>query len=24
LPEDDDFREGLAVNPYLLLLAGVP
>ena len=24
VPEDDDFREGLAVNPYLLLLAGVP
>lgn len=24
VPEDDDFREGLAVNPYLLFLAGVP
>ncbi|MFN2385831.1 MAG: M23 family metallopeptidase [Thermoanaerobaculia bacterium] len=25
LPEDDDnFREGLAINPYLLFLAGVP
>jgi peptidoglycan LD-endopeptidase LytH len=22
VPEDDDFREGLAVNPYLLFLAG--
>jgi len=24
VPEDDDFREGLAINPYLLFLAGVP
>jgi murein DD-endopeptidase MepM/ murein hydrolase activator NlpD len=24
VPEDDDIREGLAVNPYLLFLAGVP
>ena len=25
LPEDDDnFREGMAINPYLLFLAGVP
>jgi len=24
VPADDDFREGLAVNPYLLFLAGVP
>ena len=24
LPEGDDFRKGLAVNPYLLFLAGVP
>jgi len=24
LPESDDFRDGLAINPYLLFLAGVP
>ncbi|MGH9366364.1 MAG: M23 family metallopeptidase [Thermoanaerobaculia bacterium] len=24
VPDDDDVREGLAVNPYLLFLAGVP
>ena len=24
VPEDDDFRAGLAINPYLLFLAGVP
>ncbi len=24
VPENDDFREGLAINPYLLFLAGVP
>jgi murein DD-endopeptidase MepM/ murein hydrolase activator NlpD len=24
LPEDDNLREGLAINPYLIFLAGVP
>jgi murein DD-endopeptidase MepM/ murein hydrolase activator NlpD len=24
VPEDDDFRAGLAINPYLLFLAGMP